>query len=111
VLGLAYKANVDDMRESPAFHLMDQFQAGGAEVAYYDPLIQVIGPTREHGNWQGLKSVTWDQASIGSFDIVVICTAHASINYQELANWAGCIVDTRNAMKGIKTTPQQVWKA
>jgi UDP-N-acetyl-D-glucosamine dehydrogenase len=111
VLGLAYKANVDDMRESPAFHFLDRFQAGGAEVAYYDPLIPVIGPTREHGNWQGLRSVAWDQASIESFDAVVICTAHSAINYRELAGWAPCIIDTRNAMKGLEAKANQIWKA
>lgn len=111
VLGLAYKANVDDMRESPAFHLMDRFQAGGAEVAYHDPLVPVIGPTREHGNWQGFKSVAWNQATISAFDVVVICTAHNIINYQELADWSSCIVDTRNAMKSAKTRAEQVWKA
>src|SRR5437016_10135813 len=59
IVGLAYKANVDDMRESPAFHLLDLLRARGAETAYYDPHIAVIGPTREHGNWQGFKSVSW----------------------------------------------------
>jgi UDP-N-acetyl-D-glucosamine dehydrogenase len=111
IVGLAYKANVDDMRESPAFHLMDRYKAGGAEVAYYDPHIPVIGPTREHGNWQGVQSVTWDKATISSFDAVVVCTAHAGVNYKELADWAPCIVDTRNAMKGISAQPKQVWKA
>jgi UDP-N-acetyl-D-glucosamine dehydrogenase len=111
VVGLAYKANVDDMRESPAFHLMDRYKAGGAEVAYYDPHISVIGPTREHSNWQGLKSVSWDKGSIGGFDVAVICTAHAGVNYGELADWASCIVDTRNAMKDVKAREGQVWMA
>jgi len=111
IVGLAYKANVDDMRESPAFHLMDRFKAGGAEVAYYDPYIPVIGPTREHGNWQGFKSVAWDKGTIAGFDAVVICTAHAVVNYKELVEWAPCIIDTRNAMKGLGAQAQQVWKA
>jgi len=111
IVGLAYKANVDDMRESPAFHLMDRFQAGGAEVAYYDPFIPVIGPTREHSNWQGFKSVPWNKASVGAFDAAVICTAHPNVNYGELAEWAGCIVDTRNAMKNAKGRPEQIWRA
>lgn len=111
ILGLAYKANVDDMRESPAFHLLELLHNRGAQVAYYDPHIPVIGPTREHGKWQGHKSVSWDRKSIGSFDAVVICTAHSGINYQELAQWAPCIVDTRNAMARVTTKPEQVWKA
>jgi UDP-N-acetyl-D-glucosamine dehydrogenase len=111
VLGLAYKANVDDMRESPAFHLLDLLQARGAQVAYHDPHIPVIGPTREHGNWQGLKSVPWSHESIASFDVVLICTAHSAINYHDLAKWSHCIVDTRNAMHGIAVRAGQVWKA
>jgi UDP-N-acetyl-D-glucosamine dehydrogenase len=111
VLGLAYKANVDDMRESPAFHLLDLLKARGAKVAYYDPHIPVIGPTREHGAWQGIKSAGWNRRVIGSFDAVIICTAHRAVNYRQLAQWAPLIVDTRNAMKGMKTRPGQVWKA
>jgi UDP-N-acetyl-D-glucosamine dehydrogenase len=111
VLGLAYKANVDDMRESPAFHLLDLLQARGAVVAYHDPHIPVIGPTREHGKWEGQQSVPWNQQTISSFDAVVICTAHAAVNYRELAQWAPCIVDTRNALEGIAVKPGQLWKA
>ena len=111
VVGLAYKANVDDMRESPAFHLLDLLQARGAQVAYYDPHIPVVGPTREHGNWQGLKSIPWNQESIASFDVVLICSAHDAVNYHELAQWSQCIVDTRNAMHGISVRAGQVWKA
>ena len=111
VLGLAYKANVDDMRESPAFHLMDLLRGGGAETAYHDPHIAVIGPTREHGNWQGEKSVEWTEGNIKGFDAVVICTAHSATHYEQLAQWCGCIIDTRNAMRGIATGPGQVWKA
>ena len=111
ILGLAYKANVDDMRESPAFHLMDLLRARGAETAYYDPHIPVIGPTREHGNWQGIKSVAWNFETIGGFDAVLICTAHAGVNYEELARWSRCIIDTRNAMRDVAVKPGQVWKA
>jgi len=111
VLGLAYKANVDDMRESPAFHLLDLLKARGAKVAYHDPHIPVIGPTREHGHWAGTKSVSWNRRVIGSFDAVIICTAHQAVNYRQLAQWSRLIVDTRNAMKGFKTRPGQVWQA
>jgi UDP-N-acetyl-D-glucosamine dehydrogenase len=111
VLGLAYKANVDDMRESPAFHLLDLLKARGAKVAYHDPHIPVIGPTREHSQWAGTKSVAWNRRVIGSFDAVIICTAHKAVNYHQLAQWARLIVDTRNAMKGMKTQLGQVWKA
>jgi UDP-N-acetyl-D-glucosamine dehydrogenase len=111
VLGLAYKANVDDMRESPAFHLLDLLKARGANVAFHDPHIPVIGPTREHGHWAGTKSTVWNRRSIVSFDAVIICTAHKAVNYRQLAQWAPLIVDTRNAMADVKSKPGQVWKA
>jgi len=111
VLGLAYKADVDDLRESPTFRLLDLLKDGGAHVAYYDPYIPLIGPTREHAAWKGVKSVKWNRQTIGSFDVVLISTAHKSVNYRELAEWAETIVDTRNAMTGVETKRGQVWKA
>jgi UDP-N-acetyl-D-glucosamine dehydrogenase len=111
IIGLAYKANVDDIRESATFHIMDLLQARNADVSYYDPYIPEIGPTREHRNWMGVRSVEWTKETIGSFDAVIIATAHSSISYLELAQWGTCIVDTRNCMKGIATNSQQVWKA
>jgi len=101
VLGLAYKANVDDDRESPSYVLMELLKARGAEVAYYDPYVPVIRPTREHPQWAGTRSVAWDKATICAFDCVLISTAHQCVDYQQLAEWAPLIVDTRNAMDGI----------
>jgi len=111
VLGLAYKPNVDDDRESPSYVLLDLLRGRGAQVAYYDPYVPVIRPTREHPHWAGAKSVAWDRKTVGSFDVVLIATHHACVNYSELGNWADCIVDTRNVMAGIPTRPGQVWKA
>lgn len=111
ILGLAYKADVDDMRESPSFLLMDTFEKHGAQVSYYDPYIPVITPTREHAHWTGTKSVKWTSQVLSRFDAVVIATAHRAVNYKELADWSCCIIDTRNAMAGIKTRKDQVWKA
>ena len=111
VLGLAYKPNVDDARESPSFVLMDLLGERGADVSYYDPYVPIIPPTREHPHWGGARSVGWDRETLQSFDAVIIATNHQAVNYQELAEWASCIIDTRNAMAGIKTKPNQVWKA
>jgi len=111
LVGLAYKSDVDDLRESPTFKLLDLLKARGARVAYYDPYIPVIGPTREHADWEGVKSVKWDRRSVGAFDVVLISTAHRCVSYQDLADWSGTIVDTRNAMASIRTKPGQVWKA
>lgn len=111
VIGLAYKPNVDDERESPSYVLMESLQKRGAEVAYYDPYVPVIRPTREHAHWTGNRSTLWDRKTIESYDLALIATNHASINYQELADWSPCIVDTRNAMAGITTKSGQVLKA
>ena len=111
LLGLAYKPNVDDQRESPSFVLMDLLKARGAEVDYHDPYVPVIQPTREHPHWTGVKSVEWNRETIAGYDLVLLATNHANVNYKELADWAKCIVDTRNAMNGIAAKPGQVWKA
>jgi len=111
VLGIAYKANVDDDRESPSYVLMDLLEKRGVAVSYYDPYIPVIRPSREHGHWAGTRSVSWSREVLSKFDVVLISTQHEVVNYGELAEYAGCIVDTRNAMSGIKTRPGQVWKS
>jgi UDP-N-acetyl-D-glucosamine dehydrogenase len=111
ILGLAYKPNVDDERESPSYMLMEIFKSRGAAVAYHDPFVPVIRPTREHAHWAGTRSVDWNRATVKNFDAVIIVTNHACVNYHELARWSPCIVDTRNAMAQIPTKPRQVWKA
>jgi UDP-N-acetyl-D-glucosamine dehydrogenase len=111
VLGLAYKADVDDDRESPSYVLMTLLKGRGAEVSYYDPYVPVIKPTREHPQWAGEKSVAWNEKTIRSFDLVLIATKHNSVDYRQLAQWADCIVDSRNAMAGIPAKPDQVFKA
>ena len=83
----------------------------GADVAYYDPYVPVIRPTREHAHWAGTKSVTWDRDTIAGFDAVVIATAHKAVTYDELAEWAQCIVDTRNTMSNVARAGGKVWKA
>ena len=91
--------------------LMDLLTKRGATVEYLDPYVPVIRPTREHGHWAGKKSVSWDQATIGGFDGVLISTNHACVNCQELAEWSPLIVDSRNAMVACRTKPGQIWKA
>jgi UDP-N-acetyl-D-glucosamine dehydrogenase len=111
VLGLAYKANVDDERQSPSYRIMELLKQRGAEVAYYDPYVPTIRPTRDHPQWAGTKCVTWNRATISAFDAAVIATAHACVNYQNLADWAQCIIDTRNVMASVLVPPGRVWKA
>ncbi|MDA8976926.1 nucleotide sugar dehydrogenase [Akkermansiaceae bacterium] len=99
VMGLAYKEDVDDMRESPSFELMDLYAGQGAEVDYFDPHIPVVEETRDHIAWAGHKSVQWNQEGIEGYDAVVIATHHKIFNLEELVNWADLIIDTRNACK------------
>jgi UDP-N-acetyl-D-glucosamine dehydrogenase len=111
LMGLAYKADVDDMRESPAFVLLDLLKQAGAEMAYYDPHIPVIRPTREHAGWTGLKSTAWTRENISAFDAAIISTAHRAVNYEQLAAWSPCIIDTRNAMANITKAGRKFWMA
>src|SRR6266550_2459061 len=101
ILGLAYKPDVDDERESPSYVLMNLLRNRGAEVEYYDPYVPTIERTREHSQWAGKQSVQWNEATIASFDLILIATNHSQVNYRELGKWAQCIVDTRNAMATI----------
>jgi UDP-N-acetyl-D-glucosamine dehydrogenase len=111
ILGLAYKPNVDDDRESPSYILMESLEKLGAAVDYYDPHVPIIRPTREHPQRAGTCSVKWSRQVIGAYDAVLIATHHAAVNYRELADWSDCIIDSRNVMAAIKTVPGQVWKA
>jgi len=111
ILGLAYKANVDDDRESPSYRLLDILRKRGAEVAYYDPHVPVIRKTREHPHWAGKRSVKWNRRTISGFDAVLIATAHEAVNYAELAEWAKLIIDTRNVMATVSAAAGKVWKA
>src|SRR5438445_9195805 len=98
VMGLAYKPNVDDERESPSYVLMSLLSERGAEVEYHDPYVPVIKPTRVHPHFAGKKSIEWNRTAIQNFDLVLIATNHSCVNYQELGDWAQRILDTRNAM-------------
>ena len=111
LLGLAYKADVDDMRESPTFELMDRFQSLGAVVDYHDPYIPKIGLTREHAKWEGVKSAPWTEAALASYDAIVISTHHKSLDVTSLVAWADLIVDTRNALSNVSSRVGQIVKA
>lgn len=111
VLGLSYKANVEDDRESPSYVLMEKLKQRGADVSYYDPYVPVIRHTREHPQWAGTRSIEWSEPAIRAFDAILISTAHQCVDYTQLANWAQVIVDTRNAMAAIPCPEGRVWKA
>ncbi|MCH8490982.1 MAG: nucleotide sugar dehydrogenase, partial [Oceanicaulis sp.] len=99
LVGLAYKPDVDDMRESPTFILMEILEKYGAIVSFYDPHIQTIAPTREHANYTGKESVSWNETTISEFDACIIATDHSNVDYDALRSWSKVIVDSRNVYK------------
>ncbi len=112
ILGIAYKPNVDDMRESPSFHIMDSLTKLGASIGYYDNWIPVIPKSREHMNWFKKKSINWNKEIISSYDAVVIVTDHDEVNYSELVIWNDCIIDSRNIIsKVVKDNLPNVFQA
>jgi UDP-N-acetyl-D-glucosamine dehydrogenase len=96
LLGLAYKKNVDDPRESPTFKIMELLEDRGASVAYHDPYLPEIGPSREHAEFAGRRSVPLAPDSLRRFDAVLICTDHDDVDYRMIVEHAPLVVDTRN---------------
>jgi UDP-N-acetyl-D-glucosamine dehydrogenase len=94
ILGLAYKANVDDARESPSFELLQLLRDGGAEVEYCDPHFPVAPPTRKHD--LGLRSVPCTAAAFAGFDALLVATAHDQFKDPALYADVRLVVDTRN---------------
>ncbi len=96
VLGLAYKADVSDTRESPSFELIDLIASRGAEVSYSDPFIPETYPVRRHDIV--MSSVELTPASVAAVDAVLISTAHSDVDYELISKHAALVVDTRNVM-------------
>ncbi len=111
IVGLAYKKDVDDMRESPSLRLIEMLEARGAKVAYYDPHIPAVKPSREHPRLTGRRSVNWDVKSFAKYDAVLLATDHSEVDYSALAQSAKLIVDTRNAFAGVAKAKGKVVKA
>jgi UDP-N-acetyl-D-glucosamine dehydrogenase len=99
VLGVAYKSDIGDTRESPAIKLIELLQAAGAEIAYHDPHVAELEEV-------GLRSVALEPAA---YDCVVIVTAHSSVDYDDLVNKAHVVVDLRNATGATGRSSEKVW--
>ena len=110
ILGVAYKKDVDDVRESPALEIMELLQARGAVLCYSDPYIPRLHKMRAH-DFSNMMSVPLTEETLGNQDLVLITTDHTNINYQWLVENSRVIVDTRNATKGVKTGMQKVVRA
>jgi UDP-N-acetyl-D-glucosamine dehydrogenase len=97
VVGLAYKSDVDDTRESPSFELIELLRERGATVGYHDPHVPESFPVRKHD--LKMKSVELTQQNLAAYDVVLISTAHSTVDYAALAKHSRLIVDTRDAMR------------
>ncbi|WP_421998992.1 nucleotide sugar dehydrogenase [Reyranella sp.] len=111
VVGVAYKKNVDDTRESPAFKIIELLEKRGSDVSYYDPIVSEIPLTREHRELAGRQSVEFSEGSLSAFDAVIICTDHDAIDYRQLVAWSRLVIDTRNACARNGIAAEHVIKA
>jgi UDP-N-acetyl-D-glucosamine dehydrogenase len=102
IVGVAYKKDIDDMRESPALRIMDLLKYKGAKITYHDPNVKNVGP---------LKSLDLTQNTINEQDAIVITTDHTNIDYKSLGKHAKLIVDTRNIMATVKNPKARVIRA
>ena len=97
MLGIAYKKDIDDLRESPALTIIELLQKEGAEVAYHDPYFASVGQGRHYK--LNMQRASLDD--LGSYDCVLIVTDHSDYDYRRIVREAKLVVDTRNATKGI----------
>jgi UDP-N-acetyl-D-glucosamine dehydrogenase len=111
VIGLAYKKNVDDMRESPALTLIEMLEGQGAKVDYHDPIIAAIKPSREHPHLAGRQSIALSDTNLKRADAVLIVTDHDAIDFKRVGKAAKLIVDTRNTMTRAGWRGRNVIKA
>jgi UDP-N-acetyl-D-glucosamine dehydrogenase len=104
ILGIAYKKNIDDMRESPALELIELIEARGASVDYYDPFVPLIPATREHAGLSGRRSEPWSQTLSRDYDAVLIVTDHDGVDYRAVVEHALLVIDTRNVCRRAGVT-------
>jgi UDP-N-acetyl-D-glucosamine dehydrogenase len=111
LVGLAYKKNIDDTRESPALTIIELLEERGASVDYFDPYVAEIPMTREHAQLAGRQSVAWSREVLASYDAAFICTDHDDVDYAELVAHSGLVVDTRNATRDVAEHRERIVKA
>ena len=111
LVGLAYKKDIDDLRESPSLKLLEIITEKGAQIDYYDPYIPNIKMTRDYKKFAGKASVELTPETIQQYDALLISTAHSSIDYNELVKHSRLVVDTRNATKDVIQGKEKIVKA
>ena len=110
VLGMAYKKDVDDVRESPSFRLMELLIEHGAEVSYSDPHVAQL-PSMRHYDVPAMDSQELTPEFIASQDCLLIATDHTAFDYAALVEHGQLVVDTRNATKHVKQGREKICKA
>src|SRR5467141_4502324 len=100
ILGVAYKKDVDDLRESPTLKIMQLLQQRGAQLDYNDPYFPQLHKMR-HYNYENMKSVPLSPQTLGSYDAVIVATDHSSYDYGAIVDAAKLVVDTRNATRRV----------
>ena len=111
LLGIAYKRNVDDQRESPGLRLIELLEARGVIVGYHDPWIPEIRPTRDHPKLTGRISVQLTPETLASHDAVLVVTDHDAVDYKLVADHARLVIDTRNVFGRLGLTDASIVKA
>jgi UDP-N-acetyl-D-glucosamine dehydrogenase len=97
LVGLAYKKNVDDMRESPSLTLFEMLEACGATVEFYDPYIPVVPYDPDHPKFDGLRSIQLTPEKLAEYDAALVAVDHDNVDYSIIVNSVPLTVDTRNA--------------
>jgi UDP-N-acetyl-D-glucosamine dehydrogenase len=111
VVGVAYKKNIDDMRESPALRIIELLEARAARVSFHDPLVPVLPPSREHAALAGRKSVSLAEIAEGRFAAAVIVTDHDDLDYDTILAHVRLVVDTRNVYARRGVASEKIVKA
>ncbi len=111
LIGVAYKKDVDDLRESPALKLIDKLEATGATIDYHDPFFPEMPQTRGYPKLAGRKSVAWDPEAFSAYDLALICTDHSALDYDALVAAVPIVVDTRNATRNVVAGRDRIVKA
>jgi UDP-N-acetyl-D-glucosamine dehydrogenase len=111
MLGIAYKKNVEDTRESPAFTLIEEIESRGGVVEFFDPFVPTIPHMREHAKMADRKSIALTADNVAGYDAVLICTDHDDVDYALIGKAATLVVDTRNAMAKVADVKAVVVRA
>lgn len=111
ILGVAYKKNVDDMRESPALTIMELLEERGAKLDFHDPYFPEIPRTREHPEFAGWRSEPLTEEALAGADAVLIVTDHDDVDYGYVVRHARLVVDTRNATRAVTEGRERIVKA